>query len=138
LKNDLALQRLLKESHLLDPTSRLDPSGANRHKAIDLRLQSLGSKGSILAQEKMPLAHRKGITAKAAAKEQTRRREAKVNGIILERVVKMKKGGDQRRERGVGGPGIGKFRGGTLKLSKRDINEIQGPKQRTFGKKGKR
>ena len=33
----------------------------------------------------------------------------------------------KRRERGVGGPGIGKMQGGTLKLSSRDVKNIQGP-----------
>jgi len=94
LKNDLALQRLLRESHLLDtsnPTSSLALSGSNRHKAIDLRLQALGSKSSIMTQESMPMSHRKGITAKAAQKEAQRRKEAKENGIILETVVKKRK-----------------------------------------------
>ena len=105
LKNDIALQRLLTESHLLDTSTStsLNPSGANRHKATDLRLLGLGSKASILAQKNMPLAHRKGIAAKAGEREERRRREAKENGIVLERAVK-KEGGreDKRRERGVG------------------------------------
>lgn len=84
------------------------------------------------------MAHRKGILAKAAVKEETRRREARENGIILEKATRIKKGGDQRRERSVGGPDIGKFRGGTLKLSKRDIADIEGPKRRTVGKGGRR
>ncbi|KAF2496576.1 hypothetical protein BU16DRAFT_437211, partial [Lophium mytilinum] len=94
LKNDLALQRLLRESHLLDTsnaTQSLTLSGSNRHKAIDLRLQSLGSKTSILTQESMPMSHRKGISAKAAVKEAQRRKEAKENGIILETVNKKRK-----------------------------------------------
>lgn len=84
------------------------------------------------------MAHRKGILAKAAVKEEVRRREAKENGVILERAIKVKKGGDQRRERGVGGPGVGKFRGGTLKLSKRDVADIEGPKRRMVAKRGRR
>ncbi|KAK5151511.1 hypothetical protein LTR04_006599 [Oleoguttula sp. CCFEE 6159] len=135
LKNDLALQRLLKESHLLDPSSSFSPSGMNRHKATDLRLRSLGSKASIMTQEKMPLSHRKGIIAKASEKEEKRRREAKENGIVLEKVA-MKRSAEGKRERGVGGPAVGKFRGGTLKLSKRDVASIEGPKR--GGAKGKR
>ncbi|KAL1623955.1 pre-rRNA processing and 40S ribosomal subunit assembly [Neofusicoccum ribis] len=115
LKNDLALQRLLKESHLLDASSSASllagPSGKNRHKATDLRIQALGSKGSILAQGKMPMAHRKGIKAKASEREEKRRREARENGIILERAKKEKVGEERKRERGVGGPGVGKFSG---------------------------
>lgn len=138
LKNDLALQRLLKESHLLTPsssTSTLNPVGKNRHKAIDLRMQDLGSKGSIFAQEKMPLGHRRGIIEKAGEREERRRREAKENGIVLEREKREKKKGDgKRRERGIGGPSVGSFKGGMLRLSKKDVLEIQGPKK---GGKGK-
>ncbi|GAB7357388.1 hypothetical protein MBLNU459_g8327t2 [Dothideomycetes sp. NU459] len=123
LKNDLALQRLLNESHLLDSSfSSTDPSGKNRHKATELRLQSLGSKGSILEQKNMPMSHRKGINAKVKSREEERRRDAKENGIILERAVgKTTSKTSQRRERGVGGPNVGKFSGGTLRLSKADF-----------------
>ena len=60
LKKDLALQRLLAESHLLDSSSSSTLSGNSRHKAIDLRLKALGSKSSLFTQEKMPMSHRKG------------------------------------------------------------------------------
>ncbi|OJJ48835.1 hypothetical protein ASPZODRAFT_13573 [Penicilliopsis zonata CBS 506.65] len=135
LKNDLALQRLLRESHLLDSASDLAPTGKNRHKAIDLRLQALGAKTSIFKQEKMPSAHRLGINAKAAMKEDKRRREAKENGIILEKPTFKSNASDaKRRERGVGGPSIGKFAGGALNLSKRDLARVQGPSRRGRGK----
>jgi hypothetical protein len=127
LKNDLALQRLLKESHLLDPASDLNPTGKNRHKALDLRVQSLGAKTSLFEQQKMPMSHRKGINAKAVKKEEDRRREARENGIILEKPTFQRKGSSKRRERGIGGPAVGKFAGGTLTLSKRDLMSIKGP-----------
>ncbi|KAI9714877.1 MAG: hypothetical protein M1820_000166 [Bogoriella megaspora] len=139
LKNDVALQRLLKESHLLDSSSILSASGNNRHKATDLRLQSLGADSSALAQDKMPMAHRKGILAKAAQREGKRRREAQENGIILEKVTKSKKssiGEGKKRERGVDAPSVGSFRGGMLKLSKRDIASIQGPKRGSSARRG--
>ena len=129
LKKDLALQRLLKESHLLEPQSSLSVSGKYRHKALDLRLQDLGAKSSIYAQHNMPMAHRKGIIAKAVEKDEARRREAHENGIILEKAVKTKKGGAARRERALGIPAVGRFQGGMLKLSKKDVAEIQGPKK---------
>ena len=129
LKKDLALQRLLKESHLLEPQSELAVSGRNRHKALDMRLQDLGSKNSLYTQTKMPMSHRKGIAAKLAEKEETRRREAKETGTILERAVKVKKAGEARRQRSIGAPTVGKFQGGMLKLSKKDVADIQGPKQ---------
>lgn len=85
----------------------------------------------------MPLAHRKGIIAKSAEREEKRRREARENGVVLE---KRKQGNGKpdgkRRERGVGGPGVGSFRGGMLRLSRRDVMEIEGPKKK--GKGGKR
>ncbi|KAK3079934.1 hypothetical protein LTS18_003555 [Coniosporium uncinatum] len=138
LKNDVELQRLLKESHLLDPssTSTSALTGKNRHKALDMRLQAIGAKSSILAQEKMPMSHRKGIIAKGKEREERRRREAKDAGIILERENRHKKP-EGRRERGVGGPGVGKFRGGTLVLDKKDLASIRGPKK-VLGKKGKK
>jgi hypothetical protein len=129
LKKDLALQRLLKESHLLEPQSTLSVSGKNRHKALDLRLQDLGSKSSVFAQHKMPMAQRKGINAKATEKDEVRRREAQENGVILEKAAKTKKGGAARRERALGIPAVGIFQGGMLKLSKKDVAAIQGPKK---------
>lgn len=149
LKHDLALQRLLKESHLLDPNavssgSSYTPEGKARIKALDLRLKDLGAKKAILEQEKMPMAFRKGIVGKASAREATRRKEAAENGVILERATAMKvQGGnsrDKQRERGMSGPGVGKLRGSTLKLSQRDVRSIEGPKQRDGGKgkKGRR
>ena len=130
LKKDLELQRFLKESHLLESSTDYTFSGKNRHKATDLRLQALGSKMSILKQENMPMSHRKGIVAKQGAREERRRREARENGIILEKAkMGAKKGSDGKRDRGVGAPGVGKFSGGTLKLSKKDIFDIEGPRK---------
>jgi hypothetical protein len=134
LKKDLALQRLLAESHLLESASNPTTLGKNRHKATDLRLQALGSKASIFKQEKMPIAHRKGIISKQNEKESTRRREARENGIILEKAkMKDKKRNEGTRDRGVGMPNVGKFSGGTLKLSKKDIHEIEGPQKSSGG-----
>lgn len=146
LKHDLALQRLLKESHLLDASSFSSssfsptaPEGKNRLKALDMRILDLGAKNSTLQQENMPMHIRKGIAGKAANRETTRRREAKENGVILEKFKssapsKVRK---QRRERGVGGVGIGKMQGSTLKLSSYDIRSIEGTRTRSSGS-GKR
>lgn len=131
LKQDLALQRLLRESHLLESASDLAPTGKNRLKALDLRMQAIGAKTSLYKQEKMPSSHRRGIKAKAATKEEKRRREAKENGIILEKPApKASKSSSGRRERGIGGPTIGKFAHGALNLAKRDLEAMQGPKRR--------
>ncbi|KAL8942086.1 MAG: hypothetical protein Q9216_001852 [Gyalolechia sp. 2 TL-2023] len=130
LKKDLALQRLLEESHLLDPASSLAPSGQKRHKALDMRQQALGSKSSTFSQKNMPLAQRKGILAKAAEREDQRRREAKENGIILEKAAKGK-GQDPKRQRDIGAPRVGKFTHGMLTLSKKDVHEIVGRSKKT-------
>lgn len=136
-KNDRELQQFLAESHLLDlsSSSGLGPTGKNRHKAIDLRLQSLGSKSSVFKEEKMPMAFRKGIVAKSRGIEEERRKQAKENNIILERpqMKGQKSTSIKKRERSVGDPSVGKFRGGTLNLSKHDIKDIVGSR----GKGGK-
>ncbi|KAI4213723.1 MAG: hypothetical protein LQ351_003689 [Letrouitia transgressa] len=134
LKNDLALQRLLKESHLLEQGGIFVPSGQNRHKAVDLRLQELGSKSSALAQHNMPMMQRKGIVAKALHKDKERRMEAKENGIILERISK-KQRTTIKRPKNIGGPSVGRFRGGTLRLSKKDVTSIVGRKKTNRGKR---
>ncbi|KAI1626935.1 hypothetical protein EDD37DRAFT_646630 [Exophiala viscosa] len=138
LKHDLDLQRLLNESHLLEQAKSASTPGSHRHKALDMRMQSLGSKDSLFHQEKMPLSHRKGILAKATSRDAMRRKEAKENGIVLEK-PSGKVRSATRRERGVDAPAVGKFRGGTLKLSKKDVLDIQGSgRSRGGGKKGRR
>lgn len=150
LKNDLALQKLLRESHLLSASSSgtstpntLTATGVDRHKSMDLHLQSLGAKGSIFTQKKMPMAQRKHMELKARTTEAKRRAEAREAGIVLEKENKASTGKkvERKRERGVGGPSIGKFRGGTLSLSKKDVRSITGgggAKGKGKGKKGKR
>src|SRR3954465_11485091 len=100
-------------------------------------MQALGSKTSILKQEKMPISHRRGIIAKQGEGEGKERKEAKENGIILEKAKLGKKISEGKRDRGVGAPGVGKFSGGTLKLSKKDIFDIEGPKRTTSGRGGR-
>ena len=135
LKNDLALQRLLKESHLLESASELAPTGKNRHKALDLRMQSLGANASIYKQHNMPSSIRRGINAKASRKDEKRRREARENGIILEKPAFKSKTNAGRRDRGVGGPSIGRFAGGTLNLSKRDVAALESQSRKSRGRR---
>ncbi|KAI1457112.1 hypothetical protein F4805DRAFT_201287 [Annulohypoxylon moriforme] len=143
LKNDLALQRLLSESHLFSGSGHNEGStehaGHNRHKATDIRLSALGSKASIYKQVKMPMAQRKGIAAAATARDSKRRKEARENGIILERPTNGAGKGNiktRRREKAVDAPAVGKLRNGMLKLSRKDITEIQGNERRSSGKGG--
>ncbi|KAI0166488.1 hypothetical protein GGR57DRAFT_27600 [Xylariaceae sp. FL1272] len=156
LKNDLALQRLLSESHLFstaaaksndkDSDAQLgghstEHVGRNRHLATDMRLAALGSKSSIYKQAKMPMSFRKGINAAAEGKESKRRREAKENGIVLERPGPKKNGRDRRKSgpRDIDAPAVGKMNNGLLKLSKKDIASVEGPKKgATFAKKRRR
>ncbi|GIZ47781.1 hypothetical protein CKM354_001086400 [Cercospora kikuchii] len=140
LKHDLALQRLLKESHLLDASSfssSTAPEGKSRVKALDMRLQDLGAKTSALQQDKMPMHIRRGISGKAASREASRRKEAAENGVILEKArMNAPKAQQKRRERGVGGVGIGRMSGSTLKLSDRDVRSIEGRRGSGTGRRG--
>jgi len=153
LQNDLALQRLLKESHLLDANTfaaggsgSSAPEGAARLRALDMRIRDLGGKKSHLDQERMPIAFRKGMVAKAGQREDKRRTEAKENGIILERFGAKSAGGsgaatrggarERKKEIGVGGPDVGTYRGATLRLSKNDIKGIEGSKRGGRGGRG--
>ena len=83
----------------------------------------------------MPLAQRKGILAKTKLQEENRRQEAFENGIILEK-AKAKKRSNGLRKRGIGAPAVGRFQGGTLKLSRKDVAEIEGPRKIPMGGKG--
>ena len=77
----------------------------------------------------MPLAQRKGIAAKATEREELRRREAQENGIILEKTTKSRKKAHTVKLRSIGAPSVGKFQGGMLRLNKKDVAEIEGPKK---------
>ncbi|KAM0562251.1 hypothetical protein ACHAPJ_002697 [Fusarium lateritium] len=147
LAQDLELRRLLAESHLLAPAltasgNAVAPksfaAGRTRQKATDMRVQALGSKLSIHKQEKMPMNMRKGIVAAADAREAKRRREAKENGIILERETSKKKGRrDRARDLAVDRPGVGRLKGAELRLSDKDIKSIEGGRD-AFGRRGRR
>lgn len=81
------------------------------------------------------MAQRKGIIAKLEAKDDTRRRQAQENGIILEKAAKGKSRDSNKRQRGIGAPSVGKFQGGMLKLSKKDVSNIEGPKKSPRGRR---
>lgn len=89
-------------------------------------MNDLGAKDASLPQQKMPLAHRRGINAKATDREERRRQDALENGVVLER-EKRKSNSKQAkfREKGIGGPAIGRFKGGTLKIRQRDVRSLQ-------------
>uniref|UniRef100_A0A8H7NAL8 Uncharacterized protein n=1 Tax=Bionectria ochroleuca TaxID=29856 RepID=A0A8H7NAL8_BIOOC len=99
-------------------------------------MQALGSKESILKQQKMPMNMRKGINAAAAAREAKRRREAKENNVILEHdTAKKRRKRDRGRDGEVNGPSVGRMRGAELRISDRDVRSIEGSRD-VFGRKG--
>ena len=129
LASDLALQRLLSESHLLSSATSTTKR-STRHVTTALRLAALGATPA--APARMPMAHRQGIEAKRATRESARRAEARETGAVLAR----KRGQPrERRPRGkreaeVGGPAVGRWRGGTLVLGRKDVREIRGSEAR--------
>ncbi|KAL7909538.1 hypothetical protein GGI35DRAFT_386531 [Trichoderma velutinum] len=158
LAQDLELRRLIAESHLLQTNKPLSlaaalsttsspnaqpkafSSGRVRQKALDMRIQALGSKTSILKQEKMPMHMRKGINAAVVEREAKRRREAKETGVILERETGKKKRRDRKSGGGGGGgggfgPAVGRLKGAELRISERDVKNIEGTRD-TFGRRG--
>lgn len=156
LAQDLELRRLLAESHLLSPQPSASLSvsssssaalgttmpksftaGRTRLKATDLRIQALGSKLSILKQDKMPMNMRKGIVAAATSRKDKRRREARESGVILERELGNKRRRDRARDGDVHRPGVGRLKGAELRLSERDVKGIEGSRD-TFGRRGAR
>jgi len=76
-------------------------------------------------QKNVPMRIQKGIAQKRQERDDIRRKEAKEAGVVLERAV-VKKKPSARRDRGLGGPSVGKFRGGLLKLGRKDVQDVQG------------
>jgi hypothetical protein len=83
---------------------------------------------------------RKGIVSAAAEKEAKRRKEARENGIILER--EGKKGKPKKKGRGdrpVDLPAVGRMRGAELRVSAREARAIAASARGPAGKgKGRR
>lgn len=111
-----------------------------------MRIQALGASSAPLAktpdslfeQKKMPMAMRKRIVATRGAREDKRRREAKENGIILEKEKKKPAKDDRsRRERNIDGPAVGRMRGAELRLSERDVRSIEGGGGSSRGRGGR-
>ncbi|AEO69255.1 407b7d6d-30ca-4090-a772-65d54238098e [Thermothielavioides terrestris] len=154
LANDLALQRLIAESHILSAAganpshwqsehaagtaanTRAFAAGRIARKTSDMRIQALGAKESILTQAKMPMSMRKGIVRAAAAREEKRRREARENGIVLEKEAKKpaKTKKKRRGDRPVDLPAVGRMRGAELKVSAREAQAIAASVRGPVGK----
>lgn len=106
LENDLKLQRLLQESHIL--TNKVEYSGADvtlqtldfeaptgnaRRRTLDSRLRNVSSvnsstKGLPKTLEKMPMSMRKGMIANRERQIAKYEEEAKDAGIVLSKVKK--------------------------------------------------
>jgi hypothetical protein len=153
LANDLALRRLLAESHLLLPSSTASSSpsaaapfstGRTRHRTTDLRLQALGASGTLYAQKRMPREQLQGMMRAAAGREARRRAEAREAGVVLElehrggRATKHKRQG--RRERDVNAADVGWMKGGTaeLRISRQEARSIEGPRRDGLGRGGRK
>lgn len=84
------------------------------------------------------MAMRKGIIRATESKEEKRRREARENGIVLEREAK-KAVNRKKSERAVDLPAVGKMRGAELRISKREIREIENEgRKRQSGRRRRR
>lgn len=106
LENDLALQRLLKESHILahhleysgaDLTLKTidheEPTGKARKRILDHRIREISAVNSLTGGlpkrlEKMPMQMRKGMIDAQARRVAKHEKEAREAGIVLARVRK--------------------------------------------------
>lgn len=77
---------------------------------------------------------RKGIVAAGEAREAKRRREARENGIILERPAAGKKKKERKRDFGLDQPGMGRFRGAELRLDDRAVRGLENSRD-AFGRR---
>ncbi|EEB06303.1 rRNA processing protein Faf1 [Schizosaccharomyces japonicus yFS275] len=120
LKNDVALQKLLRESHLLHEaasrsgTVSLEAQGKARHKAT---MQHIAMLGGQTKDQKMPMAARKGMHAKRQRIKKLVAAEARESGTVLAREKKSK---PSKRLQGFQPKSFtpGKMRGGTLRIPK--------------------
>lgn len=131
LDNDLALQRLIKESHILAEAglSGVDIStgitGKARHKTLESRLDDLGVKKTKTQQ--MPMNMRKGMTAKQQERHERHVKNSREAGIILARSEVTKAPKKQvKRERGLKIASVGRETRHGLIISKSEIAKYSG------------
>ncbi|KAG5519788.1 hypothetical protein PMAC_000061 [Pneumocystis sp. 'macacae'] len=125
LKNDIVLQRLLKESHFLkkgsnSSTFSLEPIGKQRHKIIENRIKLLGGKD--VFKEKIPFKIRLGMKFKAKIRSEIAKKKAKEAGIIRALPTSRSKKG--KRSYGLNEITIGKYCKGMIILSQEDIKGV--------------
>lgn len=96
LKNDIELQRFLKESHLLSAlgngntdTSADSVVGKARARTLEMRLRGLSeTNGKATALEKMPIQVRRGMVKKHLKRIEKHETEAREGGVVLHNVKK--------------------------------------------------
>lgn len=134
VENDLALQRLISESHILaeandytgaDISLDFDPIGKSRIKALDSRMHTLT--GKTQKAQKMPMKMRQGVEAKRKERQDKKEKEAREAGIVLARKAKVKKS-TTKRDRGLKIASVGKSTGHGIVVSERDIQRIRNKK----------
>ncbi|EMR10994.1 hypothetical protein PNEG_00596 [Pneumocystis murina B123] len=124
LKNDVALQRLLRESHLLKKGSNrstfsLEPIGKQRHKIIENRIKLLGGKE---IKEKVPFKIKLGMKLKAKIRSDIAKKKAKESGVVRALPAPKPKT-KYKRNYGLNEIRIGKYHKGMITLSEKDIRE---------------
>lgn len=121
LKDDIALQRLLRESNILAEYNDSDDPGRLRRRTLDSRISHLG--GKEVPKGNIPLRIQKGIETAKIRRQAKGEREAKEAGLVLPKKRKTKAG--KTRERGLNTKsGVGKFKNGWLQVSEREIRRI--------------
>jgi hypothetical protein len=121
LKNDIDLQRLLRESNLLaEHATKGDPARLH-HLTLNARISHLGGKEE--RRGNVPLKIQKGIKQAKVQRQEKKEREAQEAGILMP--VKRKRQAQKPRERGLKtAAGVGKFRNGMLKINEREIRRV--------------
>lgn len=146
LQNDLALQRLIEESHILGESSKdqqfsgadisgvIDPlehAGKTRLKIIESRLAKAGAKKS---SQKMPQAMAVGIRDRQSERKQKYKAEAREAGIITakEKHIKSK---HRMRDKGLKINTVGKASEHGIHVTAAEIARVSGKSRVTKGKR---
>jgi len=134
IQNDIALQRLLRESNLLSEYANKEDPGRLRHLTLDARISHLGGKDT--PKGNIPLRIRKGIENAKKRREEKKEKEAKEAGIVMATKHRVKN--EKPRARGLKtAASVGKFKNGMLKINERDIRRINKSGGPSSGRRGK-
>lgn len=158
LKNDIELQRFLKESNLLSALHTDDSlAGKARSRTLEMRLRELsatnGSETKLNKLEKIPIQIRKGMVEKHLQRIKKHETEARDGGVVLSSVkrgqfrkidktyrndierrigtsIKKKQTlANKRRQRGLKIHTVGKSTRNGLVITKHEISKINGKKR---------